>query len=174
MAEEAQKIEDEQPKKKSPIMTMAIVAVVMVLEALGAVGFIMFSGGGASNANANSIDGEELAEEEMTLEVGLIDGRFQNLASGQAWTWNIEAVLQIKKKNEAKVTEELERRSAEIKEGVALIIRRSAHSHLTEPGLETLHRQIAAYIEQVFGFDPDGESMVERVLIPRCQGAPPA
>ena len=54
-----------------------------------------------------------------------------------------------------------------------MIIRRSAHAHLTEPGLETLHRQISAYVEGVFGFDPEGEPLVERVLLPKCQGLPP-
>lgn len=166
--------EEEQPKKKAPILTLAIVAVVMVLEGIGAIGFIMFSGSGAADASANSIEGEELAEQEKTVEIALVDGRFQNHTGGNAWSWNFEAVLQVKKKNEEEINLEIERRKAEITEGVALIIRRSAHAHLMEPGLETLHRQVAAYIEQVFGFDPDGEHLVERVLIPRCQGYPPS
>lgn len=173
MAEESKQAADGQAKKKSPMLTLAIVAAVMVLEAVGAVGFIMFSGGGASSANATGIEGGELAEQEKTLEIPLVEGRFQNHASTQAWTWNIAVVLQVRKKNEQKVNGELERRKSEITEGVALIIRRAAHAHLMEPGLETLHRQVAAYVEQVFGLDPDGDPMVERVLIPRCQGAPP-
>jgi len=165
---------DDEQKKKSPMLTLAIVALVMVLEAVAVVGFIMFSGSGTADATANSIEGEELAEQEKTVEIPLVDGRFQNHTSGNAWTWNFEAVLQVKKKNEEKIAAELERRQAEITEGIALIIRRSAHAHLMEPGLETLHRQVAAYIEQVFGFDPEGEPLVERVLIPRCQGYPPS
>ena len=165
---------DEEQKKKSPMLTLAIVAVVMVLEGVAAVGFIMFSGSGTADASANSIEGEEMAEQEKTVEIALVDGRFQNHTSGNAWTWNFEAVLQVKKKNEEQIAAELERRQAEITEGIALIIRRSAHAHLMEPGLETLHRQVAAYIEQVFGFDPEGEPLVERVLIPRCQGYPPS
>lgn len=172
MAEDEAKAQDGQQdeKKKSPMMTIIIVAVVMVLEAVGAVGFIMLSGGGASQANATGIEGEEQAEEEKTIEIPLVDGRFQNHSSTQPWSWNVEVVLQVKKKNEEKVSGELERRKAEVAEGVALIIRRAAHSHLMEPGLETLHRQISAYIDQVFGLDPDENPMVERVIIPRCQG----
>jgi flagellar basal body-associated protein FliL len=172
MAEEPQQTTEEAPKK-SPMLTLAIVGAVMLLEAVGAVGFVMFSGGGAAEANANSIEGQAEAEAEQTVEIPLAQGRFQNLSMTQAWTWQIDVVLQVKKKNEADVKADLERRQAEITEGVALIIRRSAHAHLTEPGLETLHRQIAAYIEQVFGFDPDGEPLVGRVIIPRCQGSPP-
>ena len=170
MADEVDTKQEAESKKKSPIMTIAIVGVVMLLEAVGVAGFVMLSGGGASSANANSIEGKELAEQEKTVELPLIDGRFQNHASSQAWVWNVEAVLQVKKKNEESVTGELERRKAEITEGVALIIRRSAHAHLMEPGLETLHRQIAAYVEQIFGTDPNGDPMVERVIIPKCQG----
>ena len=174
MAEEPKDQAEQAEKKKPPMLTLAIVAVVMLLEAVGAVGFIMLSGSGASDAGATSLDGQDQAEEEKTVEIPLVDSRFQNHASTQAWTWSIEAVLQVKKKNEEQVKGELERRKAEITEGVALIIRRSAHSHLMEPGLETLHRQVAAYIQQVFGVDPDEEPLVERVIIPRCQGTPQA
>lgn len=175
MADDAKKKGDEeQGEKKSPKLTIIIVAAVMIVEAAAVIGFVKFSGMGANSAEASDIEGEEVAEMEKTVEIPLADGRFQNLASGQAWSWNIEAVLQVKKKNEEKVTAELERRRSEITEGVALIIRRSAHAHLTEPGLETLHRQISAYVESVFGFDPDGEALVQRVLLPKCQGMPPA
>jgi flagellar basal body-associated protein FliL len=171
MAEETPNTE--QAEKKKPLMTIAIVAVVMVLEAVLVVGFVMFSGIGAGSAEAGTIEGQNVAEQERTVEIPLVDARFQNLASGQAWTWQVEAVLQVKKKREAKVLAELERRRAEITEGVAMIIRRAAHAHLIEPGLETIHRQLGAYIEEVFGFEPDGEPMVERVLLPKCQGVPP-
>lgn len=168
-----QPAETSQAPKKSPMLTLAIVAVVMVLEGAAAVGFVILSGRGASTAVA-SIEGEQLAEQEKTLEIELVGDRFQNLASGQAWTWNVEIVLQVKKKHEQRVRSELERRKAEITEGVSLIIRRSAHSHLTEPGLETLHRQVSAYLAEVFGMSPEGSPFVERVLIPKCQGSPPA
>jgi flagellar basal body-associated protein FliL len=170
MTEQAE--QPQQPPKKSPLLTIAIVAAVMVLEAAGAVAFIMFSGSGAASAGAQ-IEGEQLAEQEKTVEITLVEERFQNLASGRAWTWNISIALQVKKKHEERVKGELERRKAEITEGVSLLIRRSAHSHLTEPGLETLHRQVAAFIEQTFGLTPEGEPLVERVIIPKCQGNAP-
>ncbi|MBK7405768.1 MAG: hypothetical protein IPJ41_14400 [Phycisphaerales bacterium] len=160
-------------KKKSPILTIAIVAVVMVLEGVAALGFIMFSGGGPSKAEAQDIEGAQKAEEEQTVEIKLVEGRFQNMASGRAWTWAVDIVLQTRKKDEERVKAELDRRSAEITEGVGLIIRRAAHSHLTEPGLETLHRQIDAYVQQIFGATPAGDPYVTKVLIPKCQGTPP-
>ncbi|HZW09568.1 MAG TPA: hypothetical protein VFF69_06675 [Phycisphaerales bacterium] len=172
MTEQSEQAGQPQQPKKSPMLTIAIVAAVMVLEAAGAVGFVMLSGRGTSTAGAH-IEGEHLAEQEKTVEITLVEDRFQNLASGRAWTWNISIVLQVKKKDEETVKGELERRKAEITEGVSLLIRRSAHSHLTEPGLETLHRQIAAFIEQTFGLTPESEPLVQRVLIPKCQGNAP-
>lgn len=172
MADEAEKSQDAQgEKKKSPMLTLAIVAVVMVLEGVGAIGFIMLSGHGASDAGATGIEGQQQAEAEKTVEIPLVDGRFQNNASSRPWIWNVEIVLQVKKKNQERVQGELDRRKSEIAEGIALIIRRAAHSHLMEPGLETLHRQVNAYIQQVFGTDADEDPLVERVIIPRCQGA---
>lgn len=169
MAEQA---EQTPQTKKSPMKTIVIVGAVMLLEAGAAVGFIMFSGGGAADAQA-AIEGEQTAVEEETLELTLVEDRFQNMASGRVWTWNIAIALQVKRKHEQKVTGELERRKAEITEGVSLLIRRAAHSHLTEPGLETLHRQVTTYIEQIFGITPEGEPYVQRVIIPKCQGNPP-
>lgn len=170
---EQNKQEQEQPRKKSPMTTILLVAAAMILEAAAVFAFIAFSGFGAGSAQASSIDGEELAEMEQTVEIPLVEDRFQNLASGQAWTWQIEAALQVRQKHQERVNAELERRRAEITEGVAMIIRRAAHAHLTEPGLETLHRQLAAYVEEIFGFDASGEPLIERVLLPKCQGSPP-
>lgn len=177
MAEEAaqQPEQAEEAKKKSPLMTIIVVAVLMIVEAVGAFAFIKFSGGGASTADAAELEGEELAEAEKTLEIPIWGDKrqtFQNLSSGRAWSWQVAVVLKVKQKNEEYVTEELGRRQAEITEGVALIVRQAAHSHLTEPGLETMHRQLSALIEQVFGEDAEGVSRVERVMVPKLQGVP--
>ena len=172
MAEE-EKNEATEEKKKPPIILFAMIGIVMLLEAVGVFAFVKMSGGGTADAKASMIQGEEMAEQEKTVEIPLWGDRgerFQNLSSGKAWTWTVSVVLQVKKKYEENVNAELERRKAEISEGVALIIRRAAHSHLTEPGLETLHRQIVAYLNEVFGTDPEGEPRIERVLLPKCQG----
>lgn len=175
MAEEVQETQEEQPKKKPPLLTIALVAVVMLVEAVGVVAFLKFSGGGASSAQATEMDGVAEAEEQKTVELPVWGDQrqtFQNLASGRAWSWQVVVVLQVKSKNRETVEAELARRQAEVTEGIALIIRRAAHSHLTEPGLETLDRQLTAFIEQIFGIDPEGVPMVEQVLIPKCQGVP--
>ena len=70
------------------------------------------------------------------------------------------------------VREELEARKAEIRTGIGTIISSAQHSYFTEPGRETLSRQILEYLRKVFGHDAEGEDRVAEVLIPRCIGMP--
>jgi hypothetical protein len=62
------------------------------------------------------------------------------------------------------------KRTSEIQEGIAQIIRRAQHSHLKEADLVTVSRQVAAFADKVFGHDAQGNSRVERIMIPKCRG----
>lgn len=154
---------------KPSIKVLMIVAAVMLIEGLAVAGLVMVMRGGASTASAE-IEGAEEAAEEKLGEVPLISDKFQNLQTGKTWIWECELVLQIREKNREAVTATLEARKAEITEGVSMIFRKAQHVHLTEPGLETLNRQVSAYVHEVFGEHPDGTPRVERVIIPKCRG----
>ncbi len=159
----------EAPKKKLPIKAIGAVAVVMIIEAV-AVFMVAGKSGPQSAAAAPTIEGGDHADMEATVEIPLVDDRFQNMQTGRVWIWDVSAVLKVKQKNEAFIAAELERRSAEIGEGVSMVIRRAQHMHLKEPGLETINRQLLAYVNQALGKDPDGKDRVERILIPKCKG----
>ena len=73
-------------------------------------------------------------------------------------------------KHEAGVAEELKARIAEIRTGVGTIISSAQHPYFTEPGRETLTRQILEYLREVFKQDPAGEERIAGVLIPKCLG----
>ncbi len=169
MPDEKAKGEETQAEAKPSKKGLIIVAAIMLLEGAGVAGIVMVLRGGASPAVAE-IEGAELAAEEKLVEISLVEDKFQNLQTGKTWVWECEIVLQVRKKNEQWVTAELEARKAEITEGVALIFRRAQHVHLTEPGLETLNRQLTVYAHEVFGDAPDGTPRVERVIIPKCRG----
>lgn len=164
--------EPEQPateaKKKPPIKVIGLVAGLMIAEAVGVVMLIGFTG--RPQTAAAEIHGADQSEEHRSTEIVLMEDKFQNLQSGRVWIWDMQIVLKVRKRNQAHIEAELEKRSAEIREGVAQIIRRAQHSHLREPDLITVNRQLAAYLEQAFGPDPDGRSRIDRVLIPRCTG----
>lgn len=70
------------------------------------------------------------------------------------------------------VAEELKARQAEIRTGIGTIIASAQHPYFTEPGRETLTRQILEYLREVFKQDPQGEERVQGVLIPKCLGFP--
>lgn len=70
------------------------------------------------------------------------------------------------------VAEELRSRMAEIRTGIGTIVASAQHPYFTEPGRETLTRQILEYLREAFKQDPQGEERVQSVFIPRCLGMP--
>lgn len=152
-----------------PIKMLGIMAVLMIAEAGGVYVLVGMSGSRAATASAE-IKGAEQADLGQSVEIELIDEKFQNLQTGRVWIWDTQIVLKAKKKNQKFLEDELEQRNAEIKEGIAQIMRRAQHSHLREPELTTLNRQLTAYVDKCFGPDADGNSRIERVLIPKCKG----
>jgi flagellar basal body-associated protein FliL len=159
-------------KKGLPIKTIGIVAGLMLAEAAGVFFFVSATGPHNQASGAQEIKGAEKADLEASVEVPLLEEKFQNMQTGRAWIWDTEIVLKVRKRNEEYVTKELEQRHAEIGEGIALIFRRSPHSNLKEPGLETINRQVTAYMNQVLGKDADGKERLERVVMPKCRGFP--
>lgn len=159
-------------KKGLPIKVIGIVAALMAVEA-GAVFFVAKSTAPkAAAADEVKLDSAEKVDTEATEEIQLIEDKFQNLQTGRVWIWDTEIYLKVKQKNSEYVNKLMESKSAEIKEGVSLIFRRAQHSQLKEPGLETITRQLTAYVNEVMGKDPEGKERVEKVLIPKCRGFP--
>jgi flagellar basal body-associated protein FliL len=97
------------------------------------------------------------------------------MQTGRVWVWDASITVRVRKRYEEKVNGLLQKRVAEIHEGIATIFRRATSAQLKEPGLETINRQLTAYLDEVFGKDTTGDepvSHIERVLIPRCRGFP--
>jgi flagellar basal body-associated protein FliL len=156
-------------KKRPPVKVLAIVGGLMVAEAAAVYLFVGMTGSRAQSASAE-IKGAEEGALQQPVEISLVDDKFQNMQTGRVWMWDVQVVLKVKKKHQEFIAAELEQREAEIKEGVAQVMRRAQHSHLREPELTTLNRQLKAYLDTVFGPDADGESRIERVMIPKCKG----
>lgn len=156
------------PRKRPSLKMLGAVAGLMALEGAALVGFMSLTGPRAAHAGTE-LEGE-VPDLELPVEIELVSDKFQNMQSGRVWLWDLQVFLKVSKKHEAHVRGELERRSAEITEGISHIIRRAQHAHLKEPELRTLNRQLSAFLEGVIGPDPDGQSRIERILIPRCKG----
>ncbi len=158
-------------KKKLPIKTVGAVAGVMIVEAAVLVAVLGMTdpskGEAAESAHTLLSD-----EGEQTLEVLIAEEKFQNLQTGRVWIWDAAVYVQVKSKNAGQIEQTLERRNAEIKEGLSQIFSRAQHAQLKEPDRQTLNRQITTFLEGVFGTDGEGKSPIERVLIPKCRGFP--
>ncbi len=158
-------------KKGLPIKMIVIVLALMSVEAV-AVFVVLGKMAGPPEVKAEGLADDPSDELEQIRELLIVDDRFPNHQSGRVWLWQTEIQMQVRQKNLAYAQRVLEERSAEIKTGVAQIVRTSHHKHLTEPNLDTLNRQIEEYLRDVFEYDATGESRVERVLIPKCTGVP--
>lgn len=159
-------------KKGLPIKTIAVVAVLMVVEAAVVVFALGLIGPQASHAQTEQTEVVHDDSDE-TMEVEVASDKFQNLSTGRVWIWDLSIFLQVKNKNAEAVKLVLEQRSAEIKEGLSQIISRAQHNQLKEPERQTLIRQINAFLEKIRGMtDSDGKPLVERVMIPKCRGFP--
>lgn len=170
MAEPEAKPAETPAKKKPPIKLIGIVAGIMIAEAAGVFFIVGGTGHKPEKADAKELRGGDHADLEKPVELSLVDDKFQNMSSGKAWMWDISMYLQVKKKNEDSVKESLKTREAEIKEGVSMIFRKATLNQLKEPGLETLNRQILAFVNRIIQPDPEGVARVDRILIPKCRG----
>lgn len=158
------------PAKKSPIKLVGIVAVIMIVEAVGVFMVVGATGKKPADAHAEEIKGTEHADTEQSVEIALVEDKFQSMQGSQIWIWDVNIVLKAKKKNEEMINKALEAQAAEVHEAVAMIFRRAQLLQLREPGLETINRQIAAYMNKLLGKDPEGKDRFERIVIPKCKG----
>jgi flagellar basal body-associated protein FliL len=162
----------EPAKKGLPLKTMLVVGGLMIAEAVGVFMIVSMTAKQPQAAQATPLEGHETEDLEATVEVPLLEEKFQNMQTGRVWVWDTSIVLKVRARNQAFVEKELERRKAEVQEGLAMIFRRAPHAQLKEPDLRTINRQITAYANQIMGKDPQGQERIEAVVIPRCKGFP--
>jgi len=165
---------------KTPVM----IGGVMFLEAVVLfAGFKFLSGGAAPN----SADGAELtstehvddhgdghgatkggkaADKKKTVEVNVLDFKAPNKQSGRTFLYDVSIYVVTKAEFADKVKSTITDREALIKDRIRTIIAQSDPEKLgggSEPGLETLRRQVKYQLDEIIG-----EEMIGEVLVPRC------
>jgi flagellar basal body-associated protein FliL len=159
--------------------TPVLLSGVMLLEAVVLFAGINFLGGGPSmasaeaaalaqaEAKAKSLPGAGAAtDKKKTVEVAVVDLRATNKVSGRTILFDVSIYVVTSGENADKVKAMIGERGALIKDRVATIIRQSDPEKLgggSEPGLETLRRQVKYQLDEIVG-----EGLVEEVLVPRC------
>jgi hypothetical protein len=115
--------------------------------------------GGAAGP-AKPVDGKK------SVEVQVIDFRAPNKQSGRTFLYDVTIFASTKAQFKDRVETTINERGALIKDRIRTIIAQSDPEKLgggSEPGLETLRRQVKYQLDDIIG-----EGMVEEVLIPRC------
>ncbi|MDP9173022.1 MAG: hypothetical protein M3O30_04045 [Planctomycetota bacterium] len=185
MAEKAEKRPEAAPsseKKEAPkgggFLTKMPVLLggVMLLEAVVLFAGMKFLGNGAKNASAadlTTIIKKEGADQKdappdknQTVEIQLLESRFPNKQSGRMFLYDMSVVLEVKADAHDKVKKIIADRDALIKDRVRTIIAQSDPEKLgggSEPGLETLRRQIKYQLDELVG-----DGLIDEVLVPRC------
>jgi len=151
-------------KKKMPLMTIIVVAVIMIAEAavFGGVWFM---------AKPESAQAQEQAEDpdaalEELVEVALIGDKFQNTRQGaQSYLYDATIYVVVKRKNEGFVQAQIESNTARISADIRNIFERAEPAHLNEPEKLTIKRQITERCQARFGEDAEGDPYVVDVVI---------
>jgi len=160
----------EEIKKKSPMLVLGVVGAIMLLEG-AAVVMVMKMTAGPKSAGAAMV-GQDADANNETVEVELINTRFQNLTTNRVWDWEVEIHLKVLTKDAARVTQVLDRRNAEIRDGIATIFRRAPHAQLKDPERRTIVTQVHALLDEIIGRSETDSSLIARVLVPTCDGYP--
>jgi flagellar basal body-associated protein FliL len=156
----------------------------MIIEAVVLFAGFKFLGAGAPKPAAGaelvsaegSSDGGEHGEgggpttaaidKKKSVEVQIVDFRAPNKQSGRMFLYDVTIFAVTRAEYEKQVKDTITDREALIKDRIRTIIAQSDPDKLgggSEPGLETLRRQVKYQLDEIVG-----EGMIDEVLVPRC------
>lgn len=166
---------------KTPVMLGGI----MLLEAVVLFAGFKFLGGGAprsavgaelvlESAHGEGGGGGEHGEDgkgaaldkKRAAELPVLDIKAPNKQSGRTFLYDVSIYATTRGEHKESVAATIKEREALIKDRVRTIIAQSDPEKLgggSEPGLETLRRQVKYQLDEIVG-----EGMIDEVLIPRC------
>jgi flagellar basal body-associated protein FliL len=159
-------------KKKLPVRTIAIVAVMLVVEGAAVVGIMMMFGGPSEVVAQPGLFGAASSPEMQPAEIPLMQERLTNNASGRIFIYDTEIQIVTQERHRETVQGVMDSRMASIRTGISRIFAAAEHSYFAEPGLETLTRQVTEFLHSIFPEDGEGEEIIVSVLIPKCMGFP--
>lgn len=190
MADRAEKKPDNLPvEKKDPAAkpaagggllskTPVLLGGVMIIEAAVLFAGFKFLGSGPAPAAASADlapdahSGDEhgtasgSVDPKKVVELQLLEFRAPNKLGGRTFLYDVSIYVVAKSQHEASVKAIIEARKALITDRIRTIIAQSDPEKLgggSEPGLETLRRQVKYQLDEIIG-----EGMIDEVLVPRC------
>lgn len=151
-------------KKKLPLKTAAILVAVLLLEA-GAISAAFLLSGGPADVKAEGASKDAVAAAMQPVEIMVLAEKFQNTRTGRSYLYDTELFIVTQQKHQKNIEAQIAAMRAQITTDVATIFRRADPSHLLEPELSTLTRQIRATLDNRLGYDEDGKPYVQEVLM---------
>src|SRR4029079_16580550 len=116
--------------------------------------------GGEGAAGGGAIDPNK------TVEVAVLDFKAPNKQTGRTFLYDVSIFAMTKGEKADKLKQAVKDRESLIKDRIRTIIAQSDPEKLgggSEPGLETLRRQVKYQLDEIVG-----EGMISEVLSPRC------
>lgn len=150
-------------KKGSKMLLITVVLLVVEAAVFGAA--FMFLGKPKTVEATEPVVVKD-PEEEKLVEILVLNDKLENDRSGLTYVYPTEVYVQVKKKEETWVSEEIERFRNEIRSDIKAIWRTSEPHHFQEPKLESLTRRVEALLRERFDkHNPDGEAVVAKCVI---------
>jgi flagellar basal body-associated protein FliL len=123
----------------------------------------------AGHGETKSADGKGAAaaiDKKKPIEIQIVDFRAPNKQSGRTFLYDVTIFAVTRGEFKDRVEAIIKEREALIKDRVRTIIGQMDPEKLgggSEPGLETLRRQVKYQLDEIVG-----EGMIDEVLVPRC------
>lgn len=122
--------------------------------------------GGTKSPDGKDAGGATSQPSNQPIEVQLIDFKALNKLSGHSFLYDVSIFVTVKPQFESQVEDAIKSHQALIEDRVRTIIAELDPEKLgggSEPGLETLRRQVKYQLDEILG-----EGLVDEVLVPRC------
>jgi flagellar basal body-associated protein FliL len=160
--------------------TPVLLGGVMLVEAIVLfAGFKFLGGGHPQQASGSELVTESSGErgeggegksgggdKRKVMELEVLSFRAPNKLSGRTFLYDVSIYVVAKSENEKRIKETIEARKALITDRIRTIIAQTDPEKLgggSEPGLETLRRQVKYQLDQIVG-----DGLIDEVLVPRC------
>jgi flagellar basal body-associated protein FliL len=169
--------------------TPVLLGIVMLLEAVVLFAGFKFLGGGPKPASAVELaqeegghdghgeggeghgeggggGGKKSNDKDRVVELNVVEMKAPNTQNGRRFIYDMSVYASVKGEFEAKVKDRIKERDALIRDRLRTIIAQMDPEKLgggSEPGLETLRRQVKTQLEIIIG-----DGMIDEVLVPRC------
>ena len=163
---------------KTPVMLGGV----MILEAVVLFAGFKFLGSGPNHAAGADVVTSESAEgsgkkedggkdgkagpKRKTVEIAVVDFKAPNKTSGRMYMYDVSIFAVSKADFEQQVKDGIKAQERLIQDRIRTIIAQNDPEKLgggSEPGLETLRRQIKHQLDEIIG-----EGMIDEVLVPKC------